>query len=63
MPSTHKKVIVRKMDRDTINGFVSPANFGTTGKTLSFSLPVSGTYSIFVDPQSNGTGSVTLALS
>jgi hypothetical protein len=22
MPSTHKKVIVRKMDRDTINGFV-----------------------------------------
>ncbi len=23
MPSTHKKVIVRKMDRDTINGYVS----------------------------------------
>ena len=27
MPSTHKKVVVRKMDRDSINGYVSPANF------------------------------------
>ncbi len=27
MPSTHKKVIVRKMDRDSINGYVSPTNF------------------------------------
>src|SRR5690242_9069907 len=27
MPSTHKKVVVRKMDRDSINGFVAPANF------------------------------------
>ncbi len=25
MPSTHKKVIVRKMDRDSISGYVSPA--------------------------------------
>src|SRR5690349_25173636 len=24
MPSTHKKVIVRKMDRDTVAGFVAP---------------------------------------
>ena len=32
MPSTHKKVIVRKMDRDTINGYVSPANFVHEGK-------------------------------
>lgn len=31
MPSTHKKVIVRKMDRDTINGFVG-ASFVTDGK-------------------------------
>jgi subtilisin family serine protease len=54
------KVSVLRPDGTTL---VSPANFGTTGKTLSFSLPVSGTYSIFVDPQSNGTGSVTLALS
>jgi len=54
------KVSVLRPDGTTL---VSPANFGTTGKTLSFSLPVSGTYSIFVDPQSNATGSVTLALS
>ena len=32
MPSTHKKVIVRKMDRDTVNGYVSPANFVREGK-------------------------------
>jgi hypothetical protein len=32
MPSTHKKVIVRKMDRDTISGFVSPTNFVNEGK-------------------------------
>jgi hypothetical protein len=32
MPSTHKKVVVRKMDRDSINGFVSPANFVQDGK-------------------------------
>jgi hypothetical protein len=25
MPSTHKKVIVRKMDRDSIQGYVAPA--------------------------------------
>ena len=32
MPSTHKKVIVRKMDRDSINGYVAPANFVQEGK-------------------------------
>jgi hypothetical protein len=32
MPSTHKKVIVRKMDRDTVSGYVSPAAFVTEGK-------------------------------
>lgn len=32
MPSTHKKVIVRKMDRDTINGYVAPAHFAQEGK-------------------------------
>jgi len=32
MPSTHKKVIVRKMDRDTISGYVAPANFVQDGK-------------------------------
>ncbi|HET7440441.1 MAG TPA: hypothetical protein VFJ47_04000 [Terriglobales bacterium] len=32
MPSTHKKVIVRKIDRDTISGYVAPANFVHEGK-------------------------------
>ena len=32
MPSTHKKVIVRKLDRDTVNGYVAPANFVVEGK-------------------------------
>jgi len=32
MPSTHKKVIVRKHDRDSISGFVAPANFVAEGK-------------------------------
>ena len=32
MPSTHKKVIVRKMDRDTVSGYVSPAAFVNEGK-------------------------------
>jgi hypothetical protein len=32
MPSTHKKVIVRKMDRDSVSGYVSPAEFVREGK-------------------------------
>src|SRR5437763_13789987 len=32
MPSTHKKVIVRKVDRDTVNGYVAPAHFAREGK-------------------------------
>ena len=32
MPSTHKKVIVRKMDRDSVSGYVAPANFVVDGK-------------------------------
>jgi hypothetical protein len=32
MSSTHKKVIVRKSDRDSVNGFVAPANFVVDGK-------------------------------
>src|ERR1700758_2505989 len=32
MPSTHKKVVIRKMDRDSINGYVAPANFVREGK-------------------------------
>jgi uncharacterized protein DUF6982 len=32
MPSTHKKVVVRKLDRDSVNGYVAPANFVREGK-------------------------------
>jgi len=32
MPSTHKKVVVQKLDRDTISGYVSPAAFLVDGK-------------------------------
>jgi hypothetical protein len=32
MPSTHKKVVVRKLDRDSINGYVAPENFVHEGK-------------------------------
>src|SRR6266403_276025 len=32
MPSTHKKVIVRKFDRDSLSGYVAPANFVLDGK-------------------------------
>src|SRR5499433_3436323 len=32
MPSTHKKVIVRKIDRDSISGYVAPAHFVHEGK-------------------------------
>jgi hypothetical protein len=32
MPSTHKKVVVRKLNRDTLNGYVSPADFIIQGK-------------------------------
>jgi hypothetical protein len=32
MPSTHKKVIVRKIGRDSLSGYVSPANFLIQGK-------------------------------
>ena len=48
MPSTHKKVIVRKADRDSINGYVAPSNFvvdgklellNTTGNVVAIDLP------------------------
>ena len=32
MPSTHKKVIVRKIDRDSVNGYAAPASFVHEGK-------------------------------
>lgn len=32
MPSTHKKVVVRKIDRDSINGYVAAGAFVSEGK-------------------------------
>lgn len=32
MPSTHKKVVVRKMDRDSVNGFVAAGAFLNDGR-------------------------------
>ncbi len=32
MPSTHKKVVVRKLNRDTVNGFLSPTDFIVDGR-------------------------------
>src|SRR5579864_4085184 len=32
MPSTHKKVIVRKLDRDAVQGYLAPASFVRDGK-------------------------------
>jgi hypothetical protein len=32
MPSTHKKVVVQKLDRDTISGYVAPSAFIVDGK-------------------------------
>jgi hypothetical protein len=32
MPSTHKKVVVRKLDRDSLNGYLAPAHFVHEGK-------------------------------
>ena len=32
MPSTHKKVVVRKLDRDSVNGYLAPTNFVREGK-------------------------------
>ena len=32
MPSTHKKVVVRKITRDMVSGYVSPASFVAEGK-------------------------------
>jgi uncharacterized protein DUF6982 len=32
MPSTHKKVIVRRLDRDSLQGYVAPTTFVVDGK-------------------------------
>jgi hypothetical protein len=39
---------------------VATALFGTNGGSVSATLAVAGTYSVVVDPQSAGAGSVTV---
>jgi hypothetical protein len=51
-------VSVRKPDGPTL---VGATFFGTNGKTLTTTLPLSGTYSIVVDPQNAATGRVAVA--
>jgi hypothetical protein len=38
MPSTHKKVVVRKLDRDSVNGYVAPNAFVIDGKVELLNL-------------------------
>ncbi len=38
MPSTHKKVVVRKLDRDSVNGYVAPAAFVVDDKVELLNL-------------------------
>ena len=42
---------------------IPPALVGTTGVTMTAPLPVTGQYSILVDPQGANTGGITLTLS
>jgi hypothetical protein len=42
---------------------IPPALVGTTGATMTATLPVTGQYSILVDPQAANTGGITLTLS
>ena len=44
MPSTHKKVIVRKLDRDAVQGHVSPASFVTEGKLEFWWIYLAGAF-------------------
>jgi large repetitive protein len=54
------KVSVLKPDGGKL---VFPTSVGTSGATLNTTLPANGTYTIFVDPVSAATGSMTLSLS
>jgi hypothetical protein len=65
MPSTHKKVIVRKMDRDSVSGFVAPVflvdgkveMLNTAGNVVSIELrDIKGVYFVrdFTDTDAPG---------
>jgi hypothetical protein len=44
------------------SNLVSPKYIGTSGGTIESATTVAGTYTIFVDPQGNATGKMTLTL-
>ncbi|MGH2693920.1 MAG: RHS repeat-associated core domain-containing protein [Actinomycetota bacterium] len=58
--SCGSKVSIKKPDGSTL---ASDTCVTTSGDTLSANLPVTGTYSIFIDPQEARTGEMTLTLS
>ncbi len=70
MPSTHKKVIVRKMDRDSVQGYVAPAFImdgkvellNTAGKVVLIELAdVKGVYFVREFDESEGFARKTFA--
>ena len=54
------RISVAKPDGTSL---IPPAFVGTFGATLTATLPVTGQYSILVDPQAANTGGITLTLS
>ena len=65
MPSTHKKVIVRKLDRDSVNGYVGPhfivegkvELLNTAGNVISIELKdVKGVYFVREFGEADGLG-------
>jgi hypothetical protein len=71
MPSTHKKVIVRKLDRDSLQGYVAPTSFvsdgrlellNTSGKVVMLDLKdVKGVYFVRDFNDSEGVSRKTFA--
>jgi hypothetical protein len=71
MPSTHKKVIVRKLDRDAVHGYVAPSSFvvdgklellNTSGKLVAIGLDeIKGVYFVRDFGDNEGPGRKTFA--
>jgi hypothetical protein len=71
MPSTHKKVIVRRLDRDSLQGYVAPGSFvsdgrlellNTSGKVVMLDLKeIKGVYFVRDFNDSEGVSRKTFA--
>jgi hypothetical protein len=59
-PCCGTRVSIMKPDGTNL---IPPALVGTSGATMTATLPVTGQYSILVDPQAANTGGITLTLS